>query len=118
MATSKKTTVPATAKQPQDRQAKAVEAEALDVDPTFEWGGVEYTLNRRAAQSVQFLQAVEEDRGIACLRLLLGDEQWNAWLEHSAVDGFTPAETLGEFMEAATRVAVGDPGNSEASPTS
>ena len=49
--------------------------EAYDTPQTFTWDGEEWTVVPSAATALEFLAALEDDRIIAALRLLLGKEQ-------------------------------------------
>lgn len=112
MATSKKTTIPATAKQPQDRQAKA---EAKREDIIVEHNGDEYTIDREAANNVEILELIEDEKYISALRAYLGSEQWGRWKDANRDDaGRVPQSAFEEFLNAAMS-SIGGEGNSAAS---
>ena len=112
MATSKKTTVPATAKQPQDRQAKA---EAKQDSITVTLAGGEYVFERDAIDDVEFLEALEDNKDITAFRIMRGDAQWTR-LKESLRDerGKVRPTAMAEAMDAALN-AIGGEGNSAAS---
>lgn len=65
-----------TPKKPQDHLApNAVRAEALNSPVSFSFDGQDWTVVPADATSLEFLAALEDERIIAALRILLGEDQ-------------------------------------------
>lgn len=65
-----------TPKKPQDRKpTDQARAEALNTPAAFDFDGEEWTITPADATSLEFLAALEDERIITALRLLLGPDQ-------------------------------------------
>lgn len=104
----KNTAVPAGAKKPQDRQAKA---EAKGEDLVVVHNGDEYTIDRDAADNVEVLELIEDEKYISAIRAYVGPEQWVRWKEANRDDaGRVPRAAFEEFLDLAMG-AIGGGGN-------
>lgn len=80
---SKKPTIPANAKKPQDRQT--AKKDAVPGDTTVEWEGHEYTIEAGAfddAEVLEYLVEAQSGQGqyyILALKAILGPQQWSAY---------------------------------------
>jgi hypothetical protein len=68
--------MPTTTKQPQDHLPPAKQREeVLDEPVTFTFDGEDFTVTPSDATGLEFLEALEDERLIKALRLLLGEDQ-------------------------------------------
>lgn len=112
MATTTKTSVPAGAKQPTDRQAKA---EARSEDVEFVVRDETFTIRRDAADDVEFLELLEEEKNMSAFKQLLGADLWARMKDILRDDhGKVRAAALDAALDAALN-AIGGEGNSAAS---
>lgn len=88
-------------KQPQDHKPKSKQRdEATDAEVTFTFDGDEFTIKQSDATRLEFLEALEDERVIAALRILLGHEQAARLIKGRdvrALEGFF--ETVGEAVD-------------------
>lgn len=91
---------------PQDHKPPASQqrAEAQDKPLTFAWDGEEWTILPSRVNSLEFLEALEDEQMIKALRLLLGKEQASRLIKGRSVDD------VEKFFDAAGEAAgVGNP---------
>lgn len=89
--------IPKDAKKPQDRKAKA---EATGEPLRVEYEGHEYVIDREAADNIELMEFVEDEKYLSAIRGYLGREQWGVFKD-SVRDaaGRVPAEKFSEFSE-------------------
>lgn len=103
---TKKPTIPANAKKPQDRQTakKDVLPDAVHV----EWEGQDYTIESEAfadAEVLEYLVEAQAGQGqyfILALKTLLGPQQWVQYKQHTkanADSGRVSSQAAREFFE-------------------
>lgn len=107
----------ASPKKPEDHKAKAAldatKAEATgDAQPvSFVFDGETYTIDADAADDLELMEYIEDEKYILALRGYLGAEQWRRFKDgHRNEKGRVTAERAGEFLQALTE-AIGS-GNS------
>ncbi|WP_460994393.1 hypothetical protein, partial [Sinomonas soli] len=94
MPAPRKTSVPATAKQPQDHRPK------LSDELAVTWEGHEYTIDREALEDIEFIGYLQDNRFREAMPELLGAEQWDALREnHRSAKGRLTLTRIGEFLE-------------------
>lgn len=98
------TTVPAGAKMPQDRKKPAVKAEGQGTPPSpivFTYHDTEYTLDPAALDDLDVMEALEDQRMVTFLRLVLGD-QYDRMKDQLRAEHGTrvTGESVGAFVEA------------------
>ncbi|WNN93663.1 tail assembly chaperone [Arthrobacter phage CallinAllBarbz] len=100
-----KSTVPASARKPQDRKPSAKDDVVGPADVTVEWNGHEYTVEGDAFDDLEFLDAIveaeEAESEVAAFRAakaLLGAEIWEAFRRNER-DPKTGRVKASGFME-------------------
>lgn len=106
-APTKKTTIPAGAKKPQDH-APAKEDVTGPKDVTVEWNGNEYLISGEALDDAELLEYFTDENFIGALRSMLGDKQWKSYKDNERneagrVTASGAAEFLGHAMEEVKR---------------
>lgn len=93
-----KTAIPAGAKVPADRKPKD------DGKTRLSWKGKNWVVDDAAFDDIDFLEAAESNKYVACARLLLGDEQLHEFKKHlyDPETGRSKASELVKFVEAAS----------------
>jgi hypothetical protein len=90
--------VPEGAKLPQDHKP----AESKDMK--MKWAGKDWTIDTEAFDDIDFLEAAENMSYVRCAKLLLGQEQFEAFRENGRdpKTGRSPATELVKFVEEAS----------------
>lgn len=72
-----------------NKPAKAAKAEVDKKPIVVDYEGNTYTVARDAQGSIEFLEALEDNKGFAMVRALLGRQQWAQFkLRHKSLEEF------------------------------
>lgn len=102
--------VPANAKKPQDRQAKA---EALGQYIEVEHNGITYQIDRDNADNLELMEFIEDQQYIKATRGYIGDDQWQKFKDANRDEkGRVRSSDFEPFLQAVMDAIGGASGNS------
>ena len=101
--------VPANAKKPTDRAAKA-EAKSQHIE--VEHGGITYQIDRDNADNLELMEFTEDGKYITAIRGYLGEDQWGKWKEANRDDkGRVRTADFEDFLQSVMDAIGGGEGN-------
>lgn len=101
--------VPANAKKPQDRQAKA---EARGQFLEVEHDGITYEIDRDNTDNIELMEFVEDGKYITAIKGYIGEDQWQKFKDASRDEkGRVRSADFEPFLQAVMNVIGGGEGN-------
>lgn len=98
----------------EDRKPKSAPAKGEAVGNRVEltWRGRPYSIDRENADNIEALEAVQDGKYFAAIRLYLGLDQWAAWKDHARDKQGRVRSAEFESFSQAIMDAIGGQGNS------